>query len=294
VVGGYGLLGAIYSVTPRLRRREKLKRIVEVIGAGELVDRFAERVADGFLYGDFQYATDSSSPDFLRRGVFSCYRPVDTDPPVTDAPGVITSENWQLLLRLAHEDKARAFELYAAYYLTTSGHVYWSDLSQLANYVDGYHEQLDRALDASTPASEMISEVFVPRHRLDDFLAEAAEELRRLGADVVYGTIRLIERDDETFLAWAKQPYACVIFNLHTVHTADGIARSAAAFRRLIDLAAARGGTFFLTYHGWATKEQLEACYPQLREFLRLKRQYDPDEVFQSEWYRRLVRILPP
>lgn len=35
------------------------------------------------------------------------------------------------------------------------------------------------------------------------------------------GTIRLIERDDETFLAWARQPYACVIFNLHVVHTAE-------------------------------------------------------------------------
>jgi FAD/FMN-containing dehydrogenase len=98
--------------------------------------------------------------------------------------------------------------------------------------------------------------------------------------------VRLIERDDESFLPWAKQPYACVIFNLHTVHSPDGLRRSADAFRRLIDLAAKRGGTHYLTYHRYARREQIESCYPQFAEFLRLKQKYDPEERFQSDWYR--------
>ena len=110
--------------------------------------------------------------------------------------------------------------------------------------------------------------------------------------DCIYGTIRLIERDDESFLAWAKQPYACTIFNLHTHHTPGGVEHSAAAFRRLIDMAACRQGSWFLTYHTFGTRSQLLACYPQLPEFLRLKRQYDPDERFQSEWYRHHVALL--
>ena len=44
----------------------------------------------------------------------------------------------------------------------------------------------------------------------------------RTGVDVIYGTVRLIERDDESFLAWARDRWACVIFNLHTVHTRRG------------------------------------------------------------------------
>ena len=47
----------------------------------------------------------------------------------------------------------------------------------------------------------------------------AREELRRRRANVIYGTIRLIERDDETFLPWARDRYACVVFNLHVDHT---------------------------------------------------------------------------
>jgi hypothetical protein len=103
---------------------------------------------------------------------------------------------------------------------------------------------------------------------------------------VIYGTVRLIEQDNESFLAWAKKPYACIIFNLLTLHSSAGIDASARSFRGLIDLATARGGSYYLTYHKFAKPEQVTACYPQFREFLELKRKYDPAECFQSDWYR--------
>lgn len=292
VIGGYGLFGAVYSVVLRLAPRRKLERVVELTTTDELVRAFPQRIAEGFTYGDFQFAIDAGSADFLRRGVLSCYRPVEDDRPIPSHQRALSRWDWDVLLRLAHREKTRAFEEYARHYLATSGQLYWSDLHQLADYVDGYHARLDAAFGAAHPATEMIGELYVPRARLHDFLAEAAHELRRLDADVVYGTIRLIERDEESFLAWAKQAYACVIFNLHTVHTEAGIRRSAAVFRRLIDLSVDRDGSYFLTYHRWASREQVLACYPQFAEFLRLKRRHDPDERVQSDWYRHHVQLL--
>lgn len=57
-------------------------------------------------------------------------------------------------------------------------------------------------------------------------------------------------------------------------------------FRRLIDHGTRHGGSYYLTYHRWARRAQVERCYPQFAEFLRLKRKHDPEERFQSEWYR--------
>ena len=104
--------------------------------------------------------------------------------------------------------------------------------------------------------------------------------------EIIYGTVRLIEQDKESFLAWARKPYACVIFNLHIDHTPQAIDAAADAFRDLIDLGIAHGGSYYLTYHRWARKDQVERCYPRMREFLAAKRLYDPGEVFQSNWYR--------
>ena len=76
-IGGYGLFGLIDSVTLRLVPRQKLRRVVEIIRASDLPKRFEERIAEKFLYGDFQFSVDEKSPDFLQRGVFSCYQPID-------------------------------------------------------------------------------------------------------------------------------------------------------------------------------------------------------------------------
>jgi FAD/FMN-containing dehydrogenase len=285
VVGGYGLFAVVYSVQLRLAPRRTLERVVELATLEGLMDRCEERIEDGFLYGDFQFGIDPNSPDFLRRGVFSCYRPV-ADRPIPDGQRVLSRDDWRGLMLLAHTDKARAFDVYAEHYLATSGQLYLSDAHQLADYVDGYHEELDNRLGSRESATEMITEIYVPRERLDDFMADAAEDFRRHAVDLIYGTVRLIEPDEETFLAWARHRWACVIFNLHTIHTPAGLDHSAAAFRRLIDMAIRRGGSYYLTYHRWARRDQMEACYPQFEEFLRLKRAHDPRELFQSEWYR--------
>ena len=170
--------------------------------------------------------------------------------------------------------------------------LYWSDTHQVSDYTDGYHQALDRRLGATTPATEIITELYVPRDRLAPFLAEVRHEVRAQGSDVIYGTVRLIERDDESYLAWARQPYSCIVFNLHAEHSPGGLERVAAAFRRLIHLAIGHGGSFYLTYHRFATRRQVAACYPQFEDCLRLKRQYDPDERFQSDWYRHYRRVF--
>ena len=118
--------------------------------------------------------------------------------------------------------------------------------------------------------------------------------LREQRANVIYGTVRLIERDDETFLAWAKDRYACIIFNLHVDHTPAEIGRAAETFRALIDLGISHGGSYYLTYHRWARRDQVERCYPEFPAFLALKRRHDPGEVFQSNWYRHHQALLCP
>ena len=285
-IGGYGLFGIVASVRLRLAPRRKLQRVVELADVDDVIPAFESRIDDGFLYGDFQYSTDPDSTGFLKKGVFACYRPVDNTAPIAQSQKELTVDEWKELLYLGHTDRARAYELYTKHYLATNGQIYWSDTHQLSTYIDDYHLALDRRLQCSEKATEVISEIYVPRNALSRFLQDVRKDFRENNVDLIYGTIRLIEQDRESFLAWAKQSYACVIFNLHTVHTARGFRRSADAFRRLIDLGIRYGGSYFLTYHRWATRRQVERCYPQFVDFLRLKRKIDPEERFQSDWYR--------
>ena len=286
VHGGYGLFGIVTSLRLRLVPRRKIERVVEIRTVDDLPAALEKRITDGFEYGDFQFSIDRDSEDFLHKGVFSCYRPVSMETPIPSTEKQLSDENWRQLLYLAHTDRKKAFDTYANYYLSTNGQIYWSDTHQLSIYPDNYHREIDQKLHTPYPASEIITEIDVPRSMLKGFFDEVRDDFRKNQVDLIYGTVRLIERDDESFLPWAKQPYACIIFNLHTVHSPEGLKRSAEAFGRLIDMAARRDGSYYLTYHRYATRKQIESCYPQFAEFLKLKKKYDPEERFQSEWYR--------
>jgi len=291
-IGGYGLFGFIYSVTLRLVPRRKVQRVVEVRDLEGLPQAFAGRIRDGFLYGDFQYSIADRSDTFLRRGVFSCYKPVADSTQIPPVQKELADADWTELLYLAHADKAEAFKRYAGYYLSTNGQVYWSDEHQMSIYPDHYHRALDRRLGAKHRATEAITEIYCERDALERFMAAVREDARANRVEIIYGTIRLIEQDRESFLAWAKKPYACVIFNLHVVHTPEGIRHAANAFRRLIDIGIRYGGSYFPTYHKYATRKQVETCYPQFADFLTLKRRHDPGEVFQSDWYRHYRKMF--
>jgi FAD/FMN-containing dehydrogenase len=302
-IGGYGLLGVIAAVTLRLQRRYQIIRRVEIRDTYGLIDAFNRRIGEHCTFGDFQFATDATHDSFLRTGVFSCYQRVDAgndddrQSPDHSPRGtllaspnqrVLSPEDWRRLAYLAHVDKSRAFEMYARHYLSTEGQVYWSDTHQLAFYEPDYHAHLD-AQPGVASGTEMITEIYVPRAALETYLEDARRLLRERHADLIYGTIRLIEREadqDETTLGWAREPWACIIFNLHVTHTPERIARSADTFRGLIDLAIAHGGSYYLTYHRWPTPAQLRRCHPRFDEFVALKRRVDPQSRFQSDWYR--------
>jgi len=284
-IGGYGLFGTVYSIKLRLRPRQKVQRLVEMMNIDQVIPTVENCIASGFPYGDFQFDIDERSDGYLKYGIFSKYKPVDIETPLREDQRPLSLEEWLAFVQHAHVNKKETFEKFAEFYKSSSGFVNWSDVWQTSTYLNNYHAQIDKALNYPNKTTEVLTEIYVPRKSLVRFIEEAREYFLKNNVNLIYSTIRFIAKDDETFLPWAKDDYACVIFNLHTVHTPTGIEHSASAFRHLIDLAIKYGGSYYLTYHKFATQEQVQACYPQFQDFLRLKLRYDPDEQFCSNWY---------
>ncbi len=291
-IGGYGLFGVMTQVTLRLAPRVQLERIVRIIDIQDLIPAFEQRINEGFVSGDFQYSTDRGSTDFLRKGIFPCYRPVEETRPIPPRQKRLTKKDWRELYYLSHVDPHKAFEKYSRYYLSTSGQLYWSDTHELGTYLKDYHAVLDRQQGNKSRASEMITEIYVPRDQLGAFTDDVRSDFLNYEVPVIYGTIRLIEKDEESFLAWARENFVCIIFNLHVDHSSQGIEQAKRHFQRLIDRAIQYKGSYYLTYHRWATREQIKRCYPQFPDFLKLKLKYDPEERFQSEWWRHYKEMF--
>ncbi|HIA72801.1 MAG TPA: FAD-binding oxidoreductase [Phycisphaerales bacterium] len=291
-IGGYGLFGVIYSVGLRLMRREKLRRVVQVVDIAEVVPLLEKATAEGCRYGDFQYDIDEQSPSFMKKGICTWYAQESDTDAVPVEREQLSTDTWLNLLYLACTDRRKGFDAYTEFFQSTHGQLYWSDTSQLSTYNKGYRDFINAKIEFDSPVSLMLSELYVPRERLPQFMAKAADILRASGIPNIYGTIRMIEKDDETFLPWAKENYACVIFNLLVTNSGLGKLAAADTFRALIDASIDLGGSYYLTYHKWARKDQVLACYPQMLAFFEQKAKYDPNLVFQSDWYRHQYELL--
>jgi len=284
-IGGYGLFGFVWSVKLRLVPRRKLERVVDLRDIDGLHVLFADRFADGFLYGDFQLSTDDKSPDFLRHGIFTCYRAVPNETPVAAFPPVIDEKDRITLLELAHSDKRAAFMRLSSHYQATHGQVYWSDQQQMMPYPEGYHREVDRRL-GNLKGSEVMAEVCCERDKIEPFMTEVRQYALREQVEIISAVVRVVEPDNDTYLAWSRRPCACITFNVHIEHSTRGLIRAGDAFRRLIDIGLRYGGGWYLAYHRHALRRQLDLWYPQFSEFLKLKAKHDPTELFQSDWYR--------
>lgn len=292
VVGGYGLFGVIYSAKLRLIPRQKIQRHVRMAKMGQLTDLMREAVANDYLYGDFQYLNDPSDKNFMRLGVLTTYHVVPDDTVIPESQYQLSVPEWRKLHMLSHTSPGEAFAMYAGHYLKTYGQIYWTDTHQLGTYIENYHREVDQVTGALVKGSEMITELYVPRASLLSFMEEARIYLYNEKAKSIYGTIRFIRRDDETFLAWAREDFACIIFNLHVDHSPESIKKAGEHFRKLIDIAIEHEGSYFLTYHRFANKFQVMTAYPQFVDFLRKKLEYDPKERFQSDWYNHYRKMF--
>lgn len=286
VVGGYGMFGIIYSVTLRLVPRQKLVKRVRWVASDDAIPLLEAAAEAGALHGDFQYAVDEQADSYMREGILSWYEPCDEAAAVYAPEPGEADEAFLASVALAHLDKPRALAAYRKAMLATDGRVNWSDSWQTGDYIVGYHRHVDVSQPGAGKGSEVLSEIYVPRDDLPAFLREAGEVIRDRRANLIYGTVRLIQRDDTTVLAWAKQDYACVIFNFHTELTPPAVECNADTFRAILDRAIARNGAYYLTYHRFARRDQVLSCYPQLPAILRAKEQMDPRGLIQSDWYR--------
>ena len=69
--------------------------------------------------------------------------------------------------------------------------------------------------------------------------------------------------------------------------TTKGDAEMQAMTRELVDAVLQAGGRYYLPYRLHATPAQFLRAHPQADRFFDLKRQYDLQELFQNQFYRK-------
>jgi FAD/FMN-containing dehydrogenase len=135
--------------------------------------------------------------------------------------------------------------------------------------------------------TDILHEYFVPRDRVTGFVTAMRDAVSRHRPNLLNVTVRAVDEDTDTFLRYADKPMIAFVMLLVQERNSDGEARMQELAHELIDAAMAHDGRYYLPYRLHATREQFYRAYPQAHEFFALKRKYDPDALFQNEFYAK-------
>ena len=104
-------------------------------------------------------------------------------------------------------------------------------------------------------------------------------------------TIRIINKDNNTYLKYAPtKRYSFVLYFkiLKLVHNTT----FKTLCNKFIDLVIKYKGTFYLPYSTFYNKKQLLKSYPMIKTFIKYKKHYDKNELFNNKFYQYCLNLI--
>lgn len=99
--------------------------------------------------------------------------------------------------------------------------------------------------------------------------------------------IMRVHRPDDYLISFCEDGYS---LNLELHPKKRHVTRMDRFVEELVECVIRHGGKIHLAKDTVLNRGQFQRLFPRYREFLDIKRRLDPDELFQSDMYRRLIR----
>ncbi|MEX0956572.1 MAG: FAD-binding oxidoreductase [Rhizobiaceae bacterium] len=301
VVGGYGLFGVILSAELEVVDNAIYRTSREIIASSDFPRYFDERIAGddglGLFYGHLSTSPGSLLDEMV---VYRYDRDGDgasDDLPPLGEPGMVAVK--RLILNLSkHGAWFRDLKWYVERELeprfescTVARTAAMAEGEAcLVTRNDPMHDSVPYLFNDLRGETDILHEYFFPRAAYADFIAGAREILLSHDANLLNASVRVVDAADIA-LPYATEPAFSLVLYVNQATDDAGNAKMRALTRALIDLTVAHRGRFFLPYQLHYTAGQLLESYPELPAFLDKKRQYDPEAMFVSTFYRGVSKL---
>lgn len=286
-LGGYGLFGVILDVDLRVVPNQRYYPDVDVFPAERYVGTFAGKCSDanvGMVYG--RLCVVPGEKTFLREAILTVFRHAPCEP--DEIPGLKDGGDSSL--------RRQAFR--AQIGSQAGKEVRWKAEKTFGEQLNRQHVSRNQVLNEASEVyreqnadrTDILHEYFLPPMLVNAFLDQARVIIPKHDGDLLNVTVRNILEDKDTFLRYADQDMFAFVMLFNQPRTAEADLRMEAMTQELIEAAIKCGGRYYLPYRLHASREQFFQAYPQAAQFFERKRHYDPDELFQNQFYVKYGR----
>jgi FAD/FMN-containing dehydrogenase len=287
-LGGYGLFGVILDVELQVTPNERYLPEVEVLASDKYVARFVEKVdgnpAAGMVYG--RLCVVPGEETFLREAILTVFH---RSPCKREEIPLLRDAGFTALRRGIYRaqigsDAGKKLRWRAEKRLGEQFFGKFFSRNQLLNEgAEVYQEQ-------SPERTDILHEYFIPPAQFTQFLERVRSIVPKHRGDLLNVTVRNVKQDNDAFLRYADQDMFAFVMLFNQARTQEDDKRMEEMTQELIDAALACGGRYYLPYRLHATKAQFEKAYPRAPAWFERKRHYDPEEIFQNQFYTKYGR----
>jgi FAD/FMN-containing dehydrogenase len=289
VLGGYGLFGIILDVDLRVVPNERYKLERVMVPAADYAKVFQQKTGTASNIAMVYGRLNVNQKNFLHEGIINVFhRLPETNHIVSTLGGVKDVTLKRAIFRGGEgSDYGKELRWNAEKYFDSvlEGKIY--DRNAILYVPAGWFE------DQSKATTDILVECFIPPNQFEPLVAELRTIIPRHQGDLLNVTVRDLATDKDSFLRYANQPMFSLVMFFSQTRDAQGEERTEAMTQEIIAAALQHGGRYYLPYRLHATSGQFNQAYPQAGMFFELKRKYDPEELFQNEFYLKYGKPAP-
>ena len=277
-LGGYGLFGIILDADLHVVRNERLRLEQAIVPLDSAMASFnrklRERGAPRMFYARLNITPQRMFDDVL----INMFYPEEGQVPNLSDPNLLG-----LRRAIFRGSVGSAF----------GKEIRWEAETKIAPRITGtvfsrnqlMDESADWYLDRSDATTDILHEYFLPKEGAIPFLKQARRIIRSHHVDLLNVTVREVQTDNDTFLRYADQPMVAFVMFFSQLRSVVANKDMEDMTQELIDVSLQSGGRYYLPYRLHASQDEFRAAYPRSGDWFRLKRKYDPDNLFENELY---------
>lgn len=288
IFGGYGLFGVIVDVTVDVTENHLYTIQTEKLKIGAYASYFDQLLNDQNMA--MHYARVSVAPNsFLDEMYVINYKQTEK----RDYTTALKKEQSVRLTKLALDIGRHGGAL---------ENLFWGTQKRYIASIDGKEITRNNAMRSESTFMEytkpgrveVLQEFFIPVHRFEAYMNELKNIIPANDKNDDFKihniTIRYAAADDFTTLNYAKEDmFGLVVLIQHGLKE-EQISEATSVIQNWTHLTLDHGGTYYLPYFRYQTKEQFRRSYPQWEKFAEEKLRRDPNNVFQNMFYDYYVK----
>ena len=302
VVGGYGLFGVILDADLDIVPNAVYRSSREILDYRELVPALALRILPDQRHG-LMYAHLSTAPQsLLRETIVYTYSeehsPAALIPPLGEVSQVKLrrlifnlSKHGGLPMRLKWFAEKRIEPLLESCTVSRNQALGEGEAC-LVSRNDPMHDSVPYLQNRLADETDILHEYFVPRDQFVPFIDGLRDIVRSSPVPLLNASVRVVHKEDNVLTYAPSDDMLAVVLYLNQSTDRAGREQMTAFTKQVIDVCLRANGRFFLPYQVAYSREQLERSYPQIREFLAARAEFDPGRILTSTFVEKLEALL--